>query len=51
MFGCRGPGFIAVVELVVKVDKEMQFDAIHKKGLLLFHFLEIIDTNKGPQRV
>ena len=38
---CRVPAFVAVVvvELVVKVDQELQVDAIHKKGLLLIHSL------------
>ena len=52
---CRvpGPAFVAVVvvELVVKVDQDLQADAIHKKGLLLLHFLESIHRHKGPQKV
>ena len=40
---------IVVVELVVNQD--LRVDAVHKKGLLLFHFLQSIHTHKGPQKV
>ena len=48
---CRGSGFIVVVvvELVVGLS-DLQVDAIHKKGLLLLHFLENIHTHKVPQK-